>query len=308
MRRGTTTRSKWVGGLAEWVDGDVAYFSIAFTWRVYEAIDRALFQQQFFGRKVVMGGPGLFPKQIRQLIAPIAEYRENYPDAVVFHNPMATRASRGCPAQARVVNPCRVPCIVPAMDGSEFRLLPEFPVRPVLCDDNLSALPLNYQREIVARYQAAGVPLLDANSGWEPESFTPDVLEIWKPINRGPWRFAFDECTERKNVHRVFKMLEGVKGRRRVYVLIGNEPFAECMQRIEEVIALGGEPHVQPVMRLNSLEKRPWVRHDWTEKKLKDVARWANGFAYRKCKFADYDPARHTIKREQYERNLVLDF
>jgi hypothetical protein len=281
-------KAKWVGGLAEWVEGDIAYLSLAFTWKIHEAIDRALYQSQFFGRRVIAGGPGLFPRQVRKLIEPVAEYQENYIDAVRFHNPMATRASRGCPAQARAVNPCRVPCIVPAMDGSEFRLLPDFLVRPILCDDNLSALPLEYQKEIVARYQAENIPLLDANSGFEPQSFTPEVLDVWRPINRGPWRFAYDEMSERDEAHRVLKMLKEVPGKKRVYTLIGNEPYEECMQRIREVIDLGGEPHVQPVIKLNSLNKMPWIRHDWTLEKLRNVTRWANTFMFRWMPFTDY--------------------
>ena len=50
------------------------------------------------------------------------------------------------------------------------------------------------------------------------------------------------------------------------------------MDRINEVIAWGGEPHVQPVMKLNALVKRPWVRFDWTPQLLTDVARWADGW------------------------------
>ena len=72
---------------------------------------------------------------------------------------MATIASRGCPVGCWF-------CIVPKMEGKAFTTLPDFPVRPVLCDNNLSALPANYQQFIVDRYLSAGVPLLDANSGF----------------------------------------------------------------------------------------------------------------------------------------------
>jgi hypothetical protein len=93
------------------------------------------------------------------------------------------------------------------MDGKTFTLMPDFPVRPILCDDNLSALPADYQQHIVARYIAAGVPLLDANSGFEPATFDDEVFARWRPILKGPWRFGYDETTEGANVERVFKML-----------------------------------------------------------------------------------------------------
>lgn len=33
----------WVDGLAEWVEGDTAYLSVAFTWRVDDAYMRAVY-------------------------------------------------------------------------------------------------------------------------------------------------------------------------------------------------------------------------------------------------------------------------
>jgi hypothetical protein len=33
--------SGWIGGLAEWTEGDTAYLSVAFTWLLREARDRA---------------------------------------------------------------------------------------------------------------------------------------------------------------------------------------------------------------------------------------------------------------------------
>ena len=75
---------------------------------------------------------------------------------------------------------------------------------------------------------------------------------------------------------------------KKVYVLIGNEPFESCYRRILKVIEWGCEPHVQPVMALNTLEKKPMVNFDWTEKKLKDLARWSNRWIWRTVKFEDY--------------------
>jgi hypothetical protein len=82
-----------------------------------------------------------------------------------------------------------------------------------------------------------------------------------------------------------------------VYVLIGNEPVAECMARIQAVIDHGCEPHVQPVMKLNALHREPWVRFDWTEQKLRDVARWANGWVWKRAPFAEYDRSLNTHRQ-----------
>jgi len=284
--------SKWSGGLAEWVDGDTAYLSVAFTWRLDEAHYRALFYRAQ-GYRVRAGGPALFLVKMQHELADVAELGGEVHDALVHHNPQATIASRGCPVGCWF-------CIVPAMEGREFTLLPDFPVRPILCDNNLSALPEDYQRFIIGKYEHHGVPLLDANSGFEPRTFGRDTYLRWKRILRGPWRFAYDEGGEGEDVQRVMGILaDEPPKRKRVYVLIGNEPFDECMARIERVIAWGGEPHVQPLMKLNALAREPWVRFDWTAQKLRDVARWANGWVWKRAPFSEYDRALNLGRRPQ---------
>lgn len=275
---------RWSDGLAEWVDGDTAYLSIAFTWKLDQAWSRACWYRAA-GYKVRAGGPGLFTR--KHYLADVAELGGDIPDAIAHHNPMATTASRGCPVGCWF-------CIVPKMEGRDFSFLPDFPVRPVLTDNNLSALPADYQQYIVDRYIGAGVPLLDANSGFEPKTFDEDVFERWRPINRGVWRFAFDTSDERDDVRRVIGMLrqQGVTARKmQVYVLIGNEPVEACMDRINQVIEWGAEPYVQPYVKLNALTKTPHVRFDWSALQLKRVQRWVNAQPkiWRKVPFAEYD-------------------
>lgn len=292
----------WSGGIAEWQDGDVVHLSVAFTWRLEDAYHRARFARAQ-GLHVRAGGPALFLVKMQHRLADVAEIGSAYSDAVARHNPDATFASRGCPVGCSF-------CIVPAMEGRAFTLLPDFPVRPVLCDNNLSALPADYQDHIIRRYQDAGVALRDANSGFEPITFTPDVYARWRGIinaGGGPWRFAYDETRERPQVLRVMRMLtDERRARKRVYVLIGNEPFAECMARIQDVIDHGCEPHVQPYIKLVSLDKAPWVRFDWTEQKLRDVARWANGWVWKRAPFHEYDRHRKTVAAERYDSQQGL--
>lgn len=302
--------SGWVGGLAEWEEGETTYLSVAFTWRLDEAYSRAVFAKAM-GRRVVAGGPGLFLVKMQHHLADVAEVGRHYPDALARHNPIATVASRGCPGRGteEAPLPC-THCIVPKMWGMKFTYLPDFPVRPILCDDNLSALPPEYQDYIIRRYTETGTPLRDANSGFEPVTFTEEVYRRWRPLlnaGGGPWRFGYDQMEERDVALRCMRMLKGEPARRkRIYVLIGNEPFADCMQRIEETIALGCEPHVQPEMKLNALEHRPWVRHDWTEQQLRDVQRWANGFAWRSIPFSEYDRHRKNVPAEIYDSQQGL--
>lgn len=298
----------WTGGYAEWTEGDTAYLSIAFTWLLDKAYARALWHRAL-GYKVRAGGPALFLTKMQHEIVDVCDQiGGDAPDAIARHNPQATVASRGCPGMGTedAPKPCNF-CIVPPMEGTRFTYLPGFPVRPILCDNNLSALPVKYQEYIIERYQATGVPLLDANSGFEPRTFTPDVLQRWTAINRGPWRFGYDVMGERDECLRVLRMLRDIRPKlKRVYVVIGNEPFAECMQRIQEVIDHGAEPHVQPYIKLAALVKRPHVRFDWTEQKLRDVARWANGWVWKRAPFSEYDRHRRTVAPEAYDAQQGL--
>ena len=296
--RSSEKPTKWIGGLAEWTDETTAYLSIAFTWKLPEARDRARWYKAL-GYRVVAGGPATF-RPHGYLADDVDELGGSFPDAVRYHHPDATIASRGCPVGCWF-------CIVPAMEGREFTLIPDFPVRPILCDNNLSALSVEYQNHIICRYLAERVQLLDANSGFEPRTFDQGVFERWDKILRGPWRFAYDDLPEREHVQRVMQMLEGVSPKRkRVYVLIGNEPFEECMGRIREVVEWGGEPHVQPLMKLNALEKEHWIRFDWTAEKLKDVARWANRRLWKYCDFADYRTSIRSARSIQNDRQRVM--
>jgi hypothetical protein len=294
---------KWSGGLAEWQDGGTTFLSVAFTWRLQDAYMRAIFAKAR-GQEVKVGGPAVFLPKMAAMFDGVAEVGGSYEGAIEKHNPDATMASRGCPVGCWF-------CIVPAMEGRNFTLDPDFTVRPVLCDNNLSALPADFQDHIIRRYQSHGVKLTDANSGFEPLTFTPDVYERWKPLineGRGPWRFAYDETSEGKDVRRVMNMLKDEPQRRkRVFVLIGNEPFADCMDRIQEVIDHGCEPHVQPFMKLNALERIPHPRHDWNIQMLKDVARWANGWVWKKAPFSEYRRDRRTTP-ETYDPRQGLFF
>lgn len=270
----------WSSGIAEWIENDTAFLSVAFSYDLPKAYQRAIWYKSQ-GYKVRAGGPGMFAPSIRNYLADVAELGGSV-DALIHHNPQATIASRGCPVGCSF-------CIVPKMEGKEFTLLPDFTPRPILCDNNLSALPVEYQNHIIEKYQKFDVPLLDANSGFEPITFDEATYHRWKVINKGAWRFAYDETKEGNDVYRVSQFLKNEPASsKRVYVLIGNEPFEACYRRIMQVIEWGCEPHAQPLIALNSLVRRPIVRHDWTEKKLKDLARWANRWLWRSVPFSEY--------------------
>ena len=233
----------------------------------------------------------MFAPKLRNYLADVADLGGDVADALTHHNKDATIASRGCPVGCYF-------CIVPKMEGKEFTFIPDFTPRPILCDNNLSALPIEYQNHIIEKYQKFNVPLLDANSGFEPMTFDEGTYQRWKAINKGAWRFAYDETKEGDDVYKVTKILRDVPASlKRVYVLVGNEPFEACYRRIMQVIEWGCEPHVQPLINLGSLEKKPIVRLDWTEEKLIHLARWANRWLWRSVPFAEYKTNPKRVKK-----------
>ena len=146
--------SSWSGGLADWVDGDTAFVSVAFSWRANDAFARCSWLKAE-GYKVRVGGPGLFIRNISDQFEGVAEIGGTV-NAITHHNPDATFASRGCPMNCSF-------CIVPKMEGTKFTLIPDFTPRPILCDNNVSALPADYQDYIIERYKKFNVRLEDIN-------------------------------------------------------------------------------------------------------------------------------------------------
>lgn len=295
--------SKWSGGLAHWRTDDRAFLSVAFTFRLPEARKLAIYYASL-GLKVFAGGPALAHVKTQKFMEDVAWVPRGAGNpgrldgALQRHNPAATIASRGCSEKCSF-------CIVPFMEGG-FKELPDFQVLPVLCDNNLSGLPADYQDHIVRRYREEGVPLLDANSGFEPRTFSAAVFERWQQINRGVWRLAYDDLVERDFIREAMAILRrnGIPARKiQIYTLLGNEPYEACMQRVQEVIEWGGEPYCQPLMKLNALTRDPHVKHDWTAKKLRAVARWANNHMWRSDapRFEDYDPRVRRAPRARYD-------
>lgn len=267
---------------------DSVYISVIFSWHALVAREIALRYKS--NANVGCGGPGMFAlrkwwKEQTGLECHLGldmcfeRQRGNY---------RATFASRGCPVGCYF-------CIVPKVEGLEQTLDWDFQPAPMLCDNNLSALPIEFQEHIIRRYQETGTRLSDANSGFEPLTFDEGTYRRWKPILRGPWRFAFDTTSEEPQVKRMMDILSHESHKRKqVYVLIGNEPVAACYERAQKVIAWGGEPYVQPLMPLNALRRSDLkIAHDWTLDKLRDMQRFYNKHLWRSFHLREYKPRRY---------------
>jgi hypothetical protein len=266
------------------LDADLVALSVIFSW--HAPIARQIALRMKATADIWCGGPGMmalvkwWQKETglecsASIDARFDRQRGDY---------LATFASRGCPVNCWF-------CVVPKLEGREFTLDWDFAPAPMLCDNNLSALPVDFQDHIIRRYQETDTPLKDANSGFEPRTFDEGTYRRWKSILRGPWRFAFDEQREAADVERMMKILRAENSKRkRVYVLVGNEPIESCYERATKVLEWGGEPYCQPVMPLNALDKEHLiVRHDWTHQRLKDFARYFNRFLWKYTPLNEYN-------------------
>jgi hypothetical protein len=263
---------------------DLICLSVIFSWHAPIARDIALRMKA--NSEVWCGGPGIFAlgnwwkretglNVVKGIDARFERQRGQY---------MMTFASRGCPVGCYF-------CIVPRLEGRDFTLDWDFEPAAVLCDNNLSALPAEFQEFIIQRYAETGTTLKDANSGFEPRAFDEETYRRWKPIMRGAWRFAFDEMAEHDDVQRMMAILTDEPSyKKRVYVLCGNEPVESCYERACKVLQWGGEPYCQFVLPLNWLgdpaEIKP--RFDWTWQMGKDFCRYHNRFLWKYAEIWDY--------------------
>lgn len=271
---------------------DLVCLSVIFSW--HAPLARAVALRVMPSSEVWCGGPGMRAMEkwwkretgldcTRGLDDRFEKHRGDY---------KMTFASRGCGENCWF-------CVVPLLEGSDYALDWNFKPAPVLCDNNLAGLPEEFQRFIVSRYRESGVKLVDANSGFAPRQFTPEMYEIWRPVV-STWRFALDETKEIEDARRMLGILRDVSAsRKRVYVLAGHEPIEACRERAELVRAEGGEPFCQPFIPLNFLHdpRDPAAvlpaRFDWSSTLLRDFCRYYNRWLWRTIPIWEYKPRKN---------------
>jgi len=263
---------------------DLVALSVIFSWHAPAARDVALRVKSY--ADVWCGGPGMLTMRNwwqretgLEIVKGLDERFERQPG-----NYRMVFASRGCPVGCYF-------CIVPKLEGLQQTLDWNFTPAPVLCDNNLSALPVAFQEHVIRRYQETGTRLVDANSGFEPRTFDEDTYLRWRGVLHGDWRFAFDEQREAVDVRRMMNILKAeAPGKKQVYVLLGNESLESCLDRALSVIAWGGEPYCQYVLPLNWLGNDATLHHryDWNNVLRYDFQRYFNLHLWRKFPISRY--------------------
>jgi len=254
---------------------DLYCFSAVFSWRLPRLVELARIARHQHGGEVWIGGPAVTfhhrnAEYVRREtgIEPHLGLDERFErEPGKYH---MVYFSRGCPAYT----PACGFCPVPRLEGNDFRYYPDAEPAALLADNNLSALPDDYQDHIVGRYLKdwkRGV--VDANSGFEPHTFAESTLERWQRFPLRCWRFGYDDLSEREQALDMMRRLRrhGYTGEKvMVYCLIGNEPIADCLKRLQEIIAEGYFPRPQRLRPLDWLGPDGTLPtfHDWDEKTL----------------------------------------
>jgi hypothetical protein len=263
---------------------DVVWVSAVFSWHVPAMISAAQAALEN-GCEVEVGGPGTFG--VREYIKEQTGIEpQSKPDPRIEGENgkfLMVFWSRGCPAKNCTLgfpkNGALPICSVPEMEGWRYTLYPDRVPARLIADNNLSALPRQHQEHIIERTLSAGIPKVDANSGFEPRSIKPWVVEIWKRLPLLYWRFAYDELAERDAVLRAISLMDehGISRRKlHIYSIAGNEPIAECQERVRQINEWGAVPIVQRRKPLDYIGGPLPTLHDWTEQGLIDFQRWGN--------------------------------
>lgn len=250
---------------------DLYALSAVFSWRLPDLV-RIARQAKVWG-EVWIGGPAVsFHQANREYVVKQTGIQPQFGIDARFEEEPTTSPmvyfSRGCPAYTSACGFCPVP----RLEGAKFRFYPHARPARLLLDNNLSALPGDYQEHIIRRYADDWRgKLVDANSGFEPHTFTGETLARWKRFPLACWRFGYDDLSEREQALEMMRLLRsaGLSGEKvRVYTLIGNEPKEACHQRIREVIEGGFHPVPQRLRPLDWLSGPLPCRHDWDEPTL----------------------------------------
>lgn len=293
--------SGWSKRALDWVDDDTgeAFLSVVFTWDLPAAYQRAVWLGAE-GYRVRAGGSAV--ALMPDYLVGVAEVGGEGVDALSRHNPDATFTSRGC------IRRCPF-CAVPRIEG-ELRELDDWPVRPIVCDNNLLACSRAHFDRVVDRLK----PLkgIDFNQGLDARLLSKyhagRLAELDCTV-----RLAFDSRRYEVRFMRAFERLTGAgipPERIRVYVLMGFRDTPEdALYRLRAVRELGAWPNPSRYQPLDALTFNSYVEEGWTERELRRYMRyWYRLMFFERMgvTWAQYSDERRKIPVPRAEQQLEM--
>jgi len=269
----------WSGGYIEWIEGNTAYISVVFSWLLGKAFQRAVWLKMQ-GYEVRAGGPAVSynPK----FLSSVAEIGGEV-DALSRHNPEATFTTRGC------IRKCSF-CIVSKIEP-EYKELSDFPIRPIVCDNNFLASSRKHFDLVIDRLKP--IKGIDFNQGLDARLLTKYQAERLAELDLYCVRLAWDHVGIEKDIMRSIDLLlaAGIpKNKIRCYVLIGfDDTPKDALYRLQTLKDLGLWPNPMRYQPLNAVRRNEYIASGWTERQLRNYMRyWSRLRWLEHIPFADY--------------------
>jgi len=259
---------KWSKGPIIWEENGTMFASVVFTWDLPFIREWAR-AYTYSGRRVVVGGPAV--KLMPDYFDSSAEIGGAIDDAVYLHNKDATFTSRGC------IRKCSF-CAVPRIEGP-LRELTDWPVRPIICDNNLLACSSKHFDGVIDCLKT--LSWCDFNQGLDARLLTKYHADRLSELKRPLIRLAFDHIKTESEFMRAYGILRtaGIpKSCIRVYVLIGfKDTPDDALYRLQLVNGLGIKPNPMRYQELDALYRNSYVGASWTNGELTRFMRyWSN--------------------------------
>lgn len=268
--REASQRSGWGTGIEEWADESTAYISVVFSWDITAATSLMAWCHQL-GYSVVVGGPA-----IRSTKASLPDYVQEgqvWHDAVRLHNPNATFTSRGC------IRKCPF-CIVPDTEGPLVELK-EWPIRPIICDNNLLACSMQHFDSVVDKLK--NVRGIDFNQGLDCRRLNSHHINRLAELDTRCIRLAWDDTRHEKQLISAIQSLKAAgfqAARIWVYVLIGyNDTPEDALYRLTTIRDLGAVTFPMRYQPIGVTIKDSYVSPQWTDTELRRYMRyWSSAY------------------------------
>jgi hypothetical protein len=251
-----------------YIDTEKKEISVVFTWQLNQIEKWLIENNGYFSYRI--GGPAinLFPNRFPPEMV-INKENDNF---LQKHNPEATRTTIGCPRNCKF---CGVSKINPV-----FKEIKEFPILPIICDDNFLACSRQHFDYVINRLKF--LDWCDFNQGLDARLLKQYHADKFAELKNPKIRIAWDNINQEKDIISAITKLRKAKIPRKniqCYVLIGfNDTPTDALYRLETLrFAFGINPNPMRYQKLNSTRRNEWLSKNWTMKELdRYMAYWAN--------------------------------